>query len=230
MVKNHLKRLATPRSWPIKRKETKFITRPKPGSHSLKLGISLGVFIRDILRYAKTTREVKRILQNRNILVDGARRKEHRFIVGLMDVIGIPEIKKHYRVILDKKGKISLIEIEKNDASIKPCRITGKNKVKEKTQLNLFDGRNILVDKDDYKVNDTLIISLPNQEIKKHLKFDKNVLVFLVGGKHIGEIGIVEDIISDKIRYKNKKGDVFETLKKYVFVIGKEKPEIKLEK
>lgn len=230
MVKNHLKRLAAPRSWPIKRKDSRFITRPKPGPHSLKLGVSLGVLIRDILRYAKTTGEVKKILQNKDVLVDCARRKEHRFIIGLMDIIGIPEIKKYYRVILDKKGKIGLIEIEKNEASIKPCKIIGKNNVKGKTQLNLFDGRNILVDKDDYKVNDTIIISLPNQEIKKHLKFDKNILVFLTGGKHIGEIGLVEDIISDKIRYKNKKGEVFETLKKYAFAIGKEKPEIKLEK
>jgi len=230
MVKNHLKRLAAPRSWPIKRKETTFITRPKPGPHSLKLGMSLGVLIRDILKYAKTTGEVKKILQNRDVLVDGVRRKEHKFIIGLMDVIGIPEIKKCYRVVLDKKGKISLIEIEKDDTSIKPCRIINKNKVRGKTQLNLFDGRNILVDKDDYNVNDTIIISLPNQEIKKHIKFEKNALVFLTGGKHIGEIGLVEDIISDKIRYKNKKGDVFETLKKYAFAIGKEKPEIKLEK
>lgn len=230
MVKDHLKRLAAPKSWPIKRKESKFISRPSPGLHSLKSGIPLCVFLRDILNYAKTTREVKKILQSRNVLVDGVRRKKHRFIVGLMDVIAVSEIKKYYRIILDKKGKISLIEIEKNDASVKPCKITGKNKVKGKTQLNLFDGRNILIDKDDYKVNDTIIISLPNQEIKKHIRFEKNVTVFLTGGKHTGELGLVEDIVSDKIRYKNRKGEVFETLKKYAFVVGKEKPEIKLEK
>ncbi len=229
MVRNHLKRLAVPRVWPIKRKENTFIVKPNPGAHSLKLGMSLGVFIRDILKYAKTTKEVKKILQNKDILVDGIRRKEHRFIVGLMDVISIPELKKYYRVILDKKGKIVLIDIKKDDASIKPCRITGKNKVKGKVQLNLFDGRNILVDKDDYKVNDTIIISLPTQEIKKCIKLDKKGTVFLIGGKHVGETGIVEDIIADKIRYKSKDG-VFETLKRYAFAIGKEKPEIKLEK
>lgn len=230
MVKNHLKRLAVPKSWPIKRKGATFIVKPNPGAHPSKLGMPLGIFIRDILGYAKTMREIKKILQKMNILVDGVIRREHRFIVGLMDVIGIPELKKYYRVILDKKGKISLIEIEKEDGSIKPCRIIGKSKVKGKTQLNLFDGRNILSDKDDYKVNDTVIISLPSQEIKKHIKFDKNILVFLVGGKHVGEIGLVEDILADKIRYKSKKGDVFETLKGYAFAIGKEKPEIKIEK
>lgn len=229
MVRNHLKRLAAPKAWNIKRKENKFIAKPNPGAHSLKLGMPLSVFIRDILKYAKTTKEVKKILQNKDILVDGIRRKEHRFIVGLMDVISIPELKKYYRVILDKKGKIGLIDIKKDDASIKPCRITGKNKVKGKVQLNLFDGRNILVDKDDYKVNDTVIISLPKQEIKKCIRLDKKGIVFLIGGKRIGETGIVEDIIADKIRYKSKDG-VFETLKKYAFAIGKEKPEIKLEK
>jgi len=230
MGKDHLKRLAAPRSWPIERKSGTFIAKPNPGPHSLESGIPLGVLIKDILGYARTTRETKKILQNRNILVDGIRRKEHRFIVGLMDTLEISELKKYYRLIFDKKGKLSLIEIKKEDAYIKPCRIRGKNKVRGKTQLSLFDGRNIVTDKDDYKVNDTLMISLPDQEIKKHIKLDKNVLVFLTGGKHIGELGLVEDIISDKIRYKAKTGEVFETLKKYAFAIGKEKPEIKLEK
>lgn len=230
MGKSHLKRLAAPKSWPIERKGSVFITKPDPGPHPLSLGMPLGIIIKDALKYAKTKREIKKILQNKNFLVDCVRRKDYRFIVGLMDTLGIPEIKKYYRMTLDKKGTLSLIEIKKDESSIKPCRITGKSKSKGKTQLNLFDGRNVLIDKDDYKVNDTLIISLPNQEIKKHIKFDKNSLVFLVGGKHVGEVGLVEDIISDKIRYKSKTGEVFETLKRYAFVIGKEKPEIKIEK
>ena len=41
-MKNHLKRIASPRTWLINRKSNTFITRPKPGAHSFEHGISLG--------------------------------------------------------------------------------------------------------------------------------------------------------------------------------------------
>ena len=43
-------------------------------------------------------------------------------------------------------------------------------------------------------------------------------------------MGKIEDIISNKVTYKGKSGDVIETLKKYVFVVGKDKPAISLTK
>jgi len=49
----------------------------------------------------------------------------------------------------------------------------------------------------------------------------------LIGGTHIGENGIIKDIKGKKLVYKRNKEE-FETLKKYAFVIGKEKPVIKL--
>ena len=39
----HLKRIAVPKSWPIKRKENKWIARPMPGPHSLNHSISLNI-------------------------------------------------------------------------------------------------------------------------------------------------------------------------------------------
>lgn len=36
MVRRHLKRIAAPKTWPIKRKEHKWIVRPTPGPHPLK--------------------------------------------------------------------------------------------------------------------------------------------------------------------------------------------------
>ena len=40
MSSNHLKRLAMPRSWPLPRKTTVWVTRPTPGAHALELCIS----------------------------------------------------------------------------------------------------------------------------------------------------------------------------------------------
>jgi small subunit ribosomal protein S4e len=229
MVKNHLKRLNAPRTWKIKRKGIKFIVKPNPGPHSMSEGVPLTVIIRDILGYAKTTREVKRILSENNVLIDGIRRKDHRFVTGFMDTITFTETKEYFRVVINKKGNIILIKIDEKDASIKPCKIIGKTKIKGKTQLNLFDGKNILVEKEEYKTGDSLVLAVPKQEIKSYLKLDKGSLVYLTSGSHIGEIGTIEGIMGNKIKYKTPKGDVFETLKKYAFVIGKDKSIIKLE-
>ena len=98
-MKNHLKRIATPRTWVIDRLSRTFITRPKPGAHSLAQGMPLSVILRDMVKVASTTAEVKKILNNKEVLVDGKRRKDHRLIVGLFDIISIPELKQQFRIV-----------------------------------------------------------------------------------------------------------------------------------
>jgi len=225
--KKHLTRLAMPKSWQIKRKGIKWIARPLPGSHPMKFGLPLVVIFRDLLNYAKTTKEVKNILNNQEILIDGIRRKESRFMVGLMDVISIPKTKTFIRILLSKKGKITFIHIPKEESNIKPCKIIGKTSIKGKIQLNLFDGKNVILDKDNYKLNDTVLVEMPSQKIKETFKFEKGSSVYLIGGKHVGEIGTIQDIKGHIIVYK-RDNSTFETLKGYAFVVGKEKPVIKI--
>jgi len=229
MVKKHLKRLAIPKSWDIRKKKNKFTTRPMPGAHSFELGIPLNLVIRDLLKYAKNNHEVKKILNNKEILVDGKIRKDYRFITGFMDSISIPKLKKNYRVILNKKGKLFLLATTEQEAKIKICKIIGKKLVKGKTQLNLFDSRNVLVEKDNNKVGDSVVIELPTQKIKEHLKLEKGASIFVMGGKKIGTLCLVEDIINRKIICKHN-NTIFEVPFDYIFVVGKNKPLIKLEK
>ena len=92
-------------------------------------------------------------------------------------------------------------------------------------QLNLHDGRNILTDKKDFKVRDTLLIELPSQKIVQHLKFEPGSLVFFIAGKKMGQTANLKEIKDDKIICKAG-GDEFETAKDYAFVIGKDKPVI----
>ncbi len=228
-VEKHLSRLAMPRTWKIKRKDKKWVTRPLPGTHSFKLGMPINLIIRNILSYTRTTKETKYILNNQEILVDQVRRKSHRFIVGLMDVISTPKIKENFRILLDKKGKIITFPIDKNEAKVKPCKVKGKTSIKKgKIQLNLFDGKNIILSKEKkISVGDTVLIDLPSQKIKESFKLEKKAFVYLTGGKHVGETGTIEDIKDNLIIYKRGKNK-FETLKKYAFVIGKEKPAIKI--
>jgi small subunit ribosomal protein S4e len=225
----HLSRLAMPKTWKIKRKGIKWITRPLPGPHPLGLGMPLNIILRDILRYAKTNKEVATILNNQEILVDGIRRKEPRFVIGLMDVISMPKIKTNFRVLLNKKGHLCLKKIDEKEIRIKPCKIIGKKLIKKKTQLNLFDGKNILIEKGDYKVGDSIVIELPSQKIINHLKLEKGCLVYLTAGKYVGHTGKLEEINEDKITFRTESNESHITLKKFAFILGKEKPVIELE-
>jgi len=224
-MSRHRKRLAAPGTWNIKRKNSMFITEPFPGNRS-SLGLALSVLLKDIMDFANTNREIKVIINSSNIRIDGKVRKDPKFPVGIFDTVELAGLNQYFRVTLNSKGKISLVKINKEEIDVKPCKITGKTETKGKTQLNLFDGRNILVGKGEYKVGDTLLLSLPNQAINKHLRLDKKSMIFLIGGKHIGEMGAVEDIVKNKIIYKDKDGELIETSKQYAFVIGEDKPVI----
>ena len=230
MAKRHLKRYFAPKTWPIRKKELTYVTRNNPGTHPNKISLPLNIVLRDLLHYTNTTRESKNVLTRKNVLVDGIRRKEHKFPVGLFDIIEFKDINKSYRVVLDSKEKLALIEVDKSESNIKPCKIMNKTAVKGKIQLNLNDGKNILIEKNGYKTGDTIFLELPKLAIKDHVSLEKNVLIYLTGGKHIGEVGKVKDIVGNRIIYVRDKGDNVETLKKYAFVIGETKPGIKISK
>lgn len=226
----HITRLRAPKTWPIVRKELKWITKPLPGPHSLEESITINLILRDILKYAKTTKEVKNILNQGKIAIDGKVRKDSKFPVGIMDVISIKDTNEYYRLVLNQKGKFILLSIKKEESLLKPKKIRNKTILKgKKVQLNFFDGTNLIVPKDIYKVSDTLIFDINKNEIKDHLKFEKNALIYVFRGNKVGTLGVIseiktfEDHYPTKIIFKTGK-ETFETKKDYVFVIGKDKP------
>src|SRR3989338_8445873 len=102
MVKQHIKRLNAPRSWPISRKGTKWVTRQNPGTHSLENSVPLNIMLKDMLKYAKTTRDSRRILSNKDVLIDNLPRANIKFPVGIFDVVEIPKTKEHF--LIDRKS------------------------------------------------------------------------------------------------------------------------------
>lgn len=227
MGKNHIKRMAAPKTWNISRRTTTFITKQSPGPHANELSYPMDVLLKEVLNYASTTREAKKLLNANEIKVDGKRRNDFRFPVGIFDTVQFAG--DNFRVVLNKKGKLDLVKISKEEVSTKPCKVIGKTMVNGKIQLNLYDGKNIISSDKSCKVGDTLMISLPDHKISKHLKLGKKAFIFLTGGKHIGETGIVEDISGSKIIYKDSNGNLIETSKKYAFVAGDSKPSVTLE-
>lgn len=229
-MKRHLKRLAIPNTWKLAKKADKFTIKPYPSGYPSDLGIPMGIILRDILCLANNTKEAKYILNNKTVNVNYARVKDVKHDLCLFDVLEIKDTKKFYRMILNKNGKILPVEIDAKEAEIKPLKITGKKTVKKgRVQLNFFGGFNLITDNKEYNVDDTLVLDLAKKEIKNHLKFEKKKTVFLFDGSNAGETGVVEDINRDKIILKSS-SRTFETLKKYAYVIGDEKPMIELEK
>ena len=232
-MSKHLKRLAAPRTVRLHRKEKTWTIKQSPGPHPLEKSIPLGLIIRDYLSLCDTYREVKRVISSGDILVDGSIRKNHKFPCGLMDVISIPKLKKDYRFLFDKNGKLTLVPISSKDAEWKLQRIENKTIAKGKQiQLNLHDGRNILVKKDEYKTGDVLKISFKDNKISDVFKYEKGTISMIIGGSHIGEMANIQDIRivpSATPNLAKMKGDTeFSTLTHYIFPIGKTKPIISL--
>jgi len=235
-MKKHLKRLKAPKFWKVPRKKRSWVVRPSPGPHKKFESIPLLIVIRDFLNLTDEGRDARKIIKANEVLVDGKPRKDHKYPVGLFDAIEIPKIGKRYRVVPTSSG-LDLIEIPKKEASLKFVRINDKTMVKEgKLQLNLHDGKNLIIEKkgSEYKTGDSLLIELPSQKIVDHLKMDKGMLALIVGGENMGKTVTVNEVIITKSREANKviceKGkEQFETIKDYVFVVGKTKPLIKIE-
>ena len=232
--RKHLKRFKAPKHWPIHPKENKWTTKPNAGPHAIEGSLPLLLIVRDILGVADNAREAKRIINTGEILVDGRARKDYKFPVGFMDVIEIPKSEKVYRVLPDEKGRLILYPIAAENKDFKLCKITDKTTIRGgKTQLNLHDGRNQLVDK-EYKVGDVVILKVPEQEITDRIVFEKGTMGLITGGKHTGEIGRINKInitkssMSNTVEMETEDKKTFLTLKDYVFVIGKEEPAIAL--
>jgi len=222
--KLRLKRLAAPKWWPIKRKVKKFIVSPR-GPHPKDFSLPLLVLIRDVFKLAETNKEAKKIIKKGEVLVDKKKRKDPKFGVGLFDVIEIPALKKAWRAI-PKKG-LNFIEIPKNETKLKICKIINKKTLRgNKNQLNLHDGRNILIS-EKYSTHDSLLIELPEQKIIDHLKFEKGSLVLVSGGKNAGKLAKIKIIEKNRVWLDNEK--LFEIPKRLITVVGKDKPLIKLE-
>ena len=229
-MKKHLKRLPAPRSWTIARKTQFWTTKPSPGPHPIEASVPLGLILRDMLRVCDTAREARRILNGRKVHVDGRAVTDPKFPVGLMDVLSFQETKAHYRMLVNTRGRMALVPIEDGEATWKLCRIEDKTTVRGgKAQLNLHDGRNLLLPKDSYKTGTTLKVQLPAQKGLGHYELGPGVAALITGGKHVGEVAHVLEVFRTRNPRANtvtfKEG--FSTDIDKVFVVGKEAPEVR---
>ncbi|NMB86504.1 MAG: 30S ribosomal protein S4e [Methanosaeta sp. PtaB.Bin018] len=230
-MSRHQKRVTIPVSWPIARKTKKWVAKTSPGPHSSQESIPLVTVIRDMLKLVDNAREAKRVLYEGKVLVDGKVQKDYKLPVGIFDVISIPLLDQQYRMLKDARGMFYLSLLEPGTVR-KLARIENKTILKGKRQqLNLSDGSNKL-DEGEFKVGDSLVLSIPEKNIEDRIEFKVGNLAMVVGGKHAGQTGKIKEIITVKSSQPNRviiSGDEeFETIEDYVYMIGEDQPVIKL--
>ena len=138
----HLKRQKVPKNWPLNRKGTTFVVK----GTNLKSGLPLLVVLRDILKIAKTRKEVKTALNSKFILVNSKPAKDEKNSMTLFDTLSIIPSKKHYRLVFNEKGKFGLEEIKENESLKKIAKTVDKKvlkgkRVKEGVKGNVFKGK-----------------------------------------------------------------------------------------
>ena len=228
--KRHLKRQNMPVVTGVARKGALWVEKPSSGKHPKRSALTVLALLRDKLKLVESARQAKKILNSGEILVDGIKPQSLSIPIGLMDIVSFPKLGKTYRVVITK-GVLSLKEIPADQGNTKYCRVNRKTIVKKgRVQLNLHDARNVLIEKEEdrFATGDTLLLSIPKQEIKGFLKMEKGAKCLVFQGKHAGEVGELEEILgragsmSSNARIKVGSGKSVITLKDYLIVIDKD--------
>lgn len=232
-MSDHLKRLNAPESWHISRKTEKFITKTSPGPHNAN-AIPVAVWLREHMHLASNLKEVKQILVQKDIIVNGKPCRNPRMGIGIFDIISIPRIGKHYRILRDKRGRHKTIEIDAESAKSRLAKVRNKTIVPGgKVQLNLRFGANVLAD-NIYKTGDSIVLSLEPENrfaILDHFPFAVGNMAMVIGGKHSGKVARIVGIekipgsVPNRVILEDQ-GDStrFETIDDYIYMVGREKP------
>ena len=239
--KRHLKRYVVSKHIAISKKTDTYAVRPSPGPHAAYDCIPVAILLRDMFQFARNMSEVKRILYERNVVVDGRIKTNRKYPLGFMDVLSLPKMQKHYRMIYTIKKGLRAIPIDENETTEKLCQIKNKTTIKDGLiQLNLHDGRNIVLSKEEnnnstYSTHDTIKISLPEQKILEKFELKIGTYGFVTSGRWMGRHGAIEEISAHgtkktkTVTLSTPDGEKIVTLYRYIFVVGDQSPSVTIE-
>jgi small subunit ribosomal protein S4e len=234
-MSDHLKRLNAPDSWHIAKKTTKFITKTAPGPHNAN-AMPIAVWLRDHMGFARNLKEVKQILNQNDVIINGRPCRDPKMGVGIFDIIAIPKTGKYYRMLRGKNGRHQAVEIDADAAQSRLCKIQNKTVITGgKVQLNLRYGANIIGD-NTYNSHDSVVLSLKPEDrfkIIDHFPFAVGNMAMVTGGRHSGKVARIVEIIKTHGSVPNKiilrdeiTGTRFETISPFIYMVGKQTPAI----
>ena len=237
-VYKHLKRIHAPKSWMLSKVGGIWAMKPSQGPHKLRECIPLNLLLRTKLGLARNGTEAKLIVKAKegNISIDGKVRTDHKYPVGIMDIITVNKIGANYRVNFDVKGRWRLVKISKEEAKYKLCKVTKRMMGPKKIPfITTSDGRTLRYPNPLIKEHDTVKLNLENNEIIDYYKYKIGAHVLIVGGNNIGRAGVIEKIEKHPGSYeivyiKDMTGKEFSTRLTNIFITGDSRPEITPEK
>ena len=231
-MSNHLKRLVAPGSWHIPKKVQKFVMKTAPGPHNAG-ALPVGVWLREHIGLAGNASEVRKILHQRDVIVNGRACRNPQMGLGVFDIVSIPKLAKHYRIQLDKRGNLIAVDISAASAKTRLCKIRNKTTVRGgRVQLNLAFGANVLAD-NTYRAKDSIVMTLgidgeERFRIVDHFPFEEGNVAMVVGGKHSGKVARIVEIVRTASSVPNRvilvddsTDERFETIEEYIFMVGR---------
>jgi small subunit ribosomal protein S4e len=194
------------------------------------------VWLRDQMGLARNLKEVKQILHQNDVIINGKPCRDSRMGIGIFDIIALPKINRYYRILRDKNGRHVSIPIDAEAAKTRLCKIKNKTIIAGgRVQLNLRYGANIIAD-NTYKSNDSVVISLQPEDrfkIIDHFPFAAGNMAMVIGGKHSGKVARILEIVtvpgsvSNKIVLRDETtGITFDTISPYIYMVGTTTPAI----
>ncbi len=186
----HLKRQQSTTKLPIPRKGTKYVARALSSPQN---SVPLVIAVRDMLKLAKTSKDVKKMMNQKLLKINGRLPKDIRESIFLFNSL---EADKPYILTILPTKKFSFQHAKKSDSRL--CKIIGKKLVKKnKIQLNCHDGTNLL-SKDKILVGDSIHLDFSGK-IKEHISLEKGRNVFIISGKYTGFHGRIKSREGNKV-------------------------------
>lgn len=188
----HLKRVEINRKVPIPRKGTKYVAR---ASGYLDQSVPVVIALRDMLKLAKTAREVKIMIRNKLIKINGKEVKDLRESIRLFNVL---HADKDYALSILPTKRFFLEETQGNK---RIAKVLNKKVLKRgKLQLNLHDGTNLLTT-EKVKTGDSIELDIKGK-LLKIIPLEEGKKVFIFSGKSAGKSGKISKIEGKKILVK----------------------------
>lgn len=204
----HLTRAETTRKIPIVRKGTQYTARALSHQDS---GVPVVIAVRDMLKIARTASEVKAMIKQKLLAINGRKVRDYREPILLYSILEAGDL---YRLTLLPTGRFSF---EKTKDTSRIAKVIGKKMLKNKIiQINLHDDTNVL-SKENISLGDSLELGIDNK-VKRVIKLEKGKKALIITGKSIGLIGTVKNIEGRSV-YIELNGRELHLDKDYIMVL-----------
>jgi small subunit ribosomal protein S4e len=205
----HQTRAQASKKLPIPRKGTKYVARALVEAQN---AVPVVIAVRDMLKLARTSKEVKKMIFEKSLKINGNVVKDIRDSIRLLNLF---QADKTYILTLTSNGKFTLQETKEKN---RPCKVLNKKALgKTQFQLNLHDGSNVLT-KDKIATQDTVYID-EKGKIASHVKFEKGKSCLVIAGKYTGMKGKVSELENGNAKIKIDNTEIETNLTKKEVVV-----------